>query len=76
MTNYVYKIRNKNTGLFYSTSRKVQWSDDPSSHAIYTEEKYCKQIITMYSKPYHGTISQDFINSEIVAYELIPIDNS
>lgn len=40
-------------------------------HAIYTEEKYCKQIITLYSKPYHGAIAQDFIDSEIVAYDIV-----
>jgi hypothetical protein len=71
MSIQIFKIRNKNTGLFYSTSRKSQWSDDPKMHAIYTEEKYCKQIITMYSKPYHGALAQDFIDSEIVAYDIV-----
>lgn len=69
MNQKVYKIRNTKTGLFYSTSKKCVWSDNPTDHAIYTEAKRCRQIITMYSKPYH---SLDFADAEIVEYQLIP----
>ena len=70
--NTVYKIRNTKTGLFYSTSKKCIWSNNPIDHAIYTEAKRCRQIITMYTKP-HFSFRQEFVDAEIVEYHLVQL---
>lgn len=71
MCDKVYKIYDPTTNLFFCTHKKRSWSDNHNDHAIYTQKKYCKQIISNYSKIYKNLDS--WKNAQIIEYQLIKL---
>lgn len=69
----VWKIRHKDTGLFFSTkTSKSQWTDGAEGNC-YNKISYCKTIISTYRKYNNSSTNDGWKNVEIVEYDLSEI---